>query len=140
MKDSGIITMADYTQIHNRLITESRVEYKRTMASLTKEKTNYYEGEYDYAPAAPDYGYGDYGNSTSSVFNSLLELTLPLSTTNVTMKNLADKLLQITDNNLRLSLMPVLLKNNLCFHDTALETLAKNKNTRKLPKSLPTQW
>ncbi len=135
MKDSGIITVADYAAIHNRLITESRIEYKRTMATLTKEKTNDYEGgsDYDYEPSSPsynNYNYGGYQGTNTGVFSSLLELTLPLVNSNTTMKTLSDKILAITDNNLRIALMPVLLKNNMHFQDSVYETLAKNKDFR----------
>ncbi len=131
MKDSSIITIADYAPIHNRLITESRIEYKRTMASLTKEKNYEYEGEgggYEDYAAPSNYGYNSY--ATYSALNALLELTLPLRTANATMKTLTDKILAITDNKLRMSLMPVLLKNKVYFQDSVYETLAKNKESR----------
>lgn len=139
MKDSGIITLSDYQSIHNRLIMETRIEYKRTMAELTKEEgDNYYgggygsykyrgnmSGMYDY-----DYdGEGGYSGRGQTLFGSLLNLTLPLRTANATMKGLTDKILEITDNDMRMELLPVLLHNGVDFKDSVYERLAKTEKT-----------
>ena len=130
MKDSGIITVADYASIHNRLITEARIEYKRTMAALTNEDNEaspqpYEYNENDYS----DYG-NDYRNNTESVFSAILNLALPLRKTNTVMQTLTDKLTEITDNNMRLELLPVLLHNGIDFKDSVYERLAKTEATR----------
>ncbi|MDI1235563.1 MAG: TraB/GumN family protein [bacterium] len=129
MKDSGIITLNDYTSIHNRLITEARIEYKRNMASLTKEDNEGSEN-YDYY----DGGYSDYDQysdtKSESVFNSILNLALPLRKTNPIMQSLTDKILDITDNKMRLELLPVLLKNGVDYKDSVYERLAKTETTR----------
>jgi uncharacterized protein YbaP (TraB family) len=138
MKDSGIITENDYLPLHDKLIKETKIEYKRMMASLTnlKSKNNY--NSYDFyaidAESIQDWGEYDYSSSSSysyrPVLNSLLDLTLPLRSKNASMGEIASKLCKINDNELRLSLMPVLLKYKLSFHDTVYEALAKNNKTR----------
>ncbi|MES2618829.1 MAG: TraB/GumN family protein [Bacteroidota bacterium] len=134
MKDSGIVTVNDYLTIHNRLVTEARIEYKRTMASLTKEDN--YDDYYSYNSyrrfnSYNDYDYYDGGESESkkTLFSAILNLTLPLRTTNPTMKTLTDKILDITDNSMRLELLPVLLSNGVDFKDSVYDRLAKTEKT-----------
>lgn len=134
MKDSSIITLADYSSIHNRLITEARVAYKKKIASVIKEEDEYssYGGYRSYGRYSY-YNYGDYeyeASEYSDDFATLMKLSLPLRTTNATMQNLVDKILKITDNDLRLKILPALLKEKIHFHDTVYETLAKEFKTR----------
>lgn len=148
MKDSGIISENDYAAIHNRLVLETRIEYKRTMASLTKEDYNDYMYLNDFRHSLPDYdlhtkswsarqpmgrfrSYNSYGNSYSyNLLGDILDLSLPLRAKNTTIQDIANRVLKITDNEKRLSLLPVLLKYKIDFHDSVYETLARNTKTR----------
>src|SRR5690606_9261983 len=128
MKDSGIINESDYASIHTKLINETKIEYKRLMASLTKLKSSYDYDYYDYYDY--DYNIGsdaseeiqswpmdysgydyDYSYSSSSgILENILDLTLPLRSKSKDMEELVGKILKITDNDSRLELMPVLHK------------------------------
>jgi hypothetical protein len=139
MKDSGIISENDYAAIHNRLVLETKIEYKRTMASLTKENTGsdrdfYRTMRYNIRYMVTEYPggiYNRYGyNSNYSLLSDILDLSLPLRNKNQTIQEIARKVLKITDNEKRLSLMPVLLKYNIDFEDSVYMSLAKNKTTR----------
>lgn len=139
MKDSGIINENDYASIHNKLVNETKIEYKRMMASITKDKT---ENSYDYynyfgrsISSYPSrsyrksrFGYG-YGNDYS-LLSDILDLSLPLRSKNKSMEELVNKILKVTDNEKRLSLLPVLLKYDINFHDTVYQTLANSVKTR----------
>ena len=139
MKDSGIINENDYLPLHDKLVKETKIEYKRMMASVTNLKVKNDYNSFDYYAIdgesvqdwGEDYSY-DYSTSYTyrPVLNSLLDLTLPLRSKNTSMNEIATKLCNINDNELRLSLMPVLLKYKLSFHDTVYEALAKNNKTR----------
>jgi len=139
MKDSGILTVNDYAAIHDKLVKETKIEYKRMMASLTNETKDdeynrYNNGMYSIASQF------DY-SSTSPVpaddsrnyflLADILDLSLPLRDKNSTVNDIVGKLIKITNNEKRLSLLPVLLKYKINFADSVYETLAKNKSTRK---------
>ncbi len=139
MKDSGIINENDYAAIHNRLVQETKIEYKRLMASLTKEHVEttssswmYKSVHYDDYTTIP-YSYKDRGRSgygSYSVLSDILDLSLPLKAKNQVMQDIVKKILKITDNEKRLTLLPVLLKYNVHFDDSVYQSLAKNTKTR----------
>lgn len=150
MKDSGIINEKDYKSIHDKLVFETKIEYKRLMASLTSEKQeteyNFWDGMYNIGREmstnntsyidmpipieSPNYGYAQNYKKTG-VLTNLLDLTLPLKSKNAIMQELVEKILKITDNDSRLELLPVLTKYNLDFHDSVYQSLASNLKTRK---------
>jgi hypothetical protein len=139
MKDSGILTVNDYAAIHEKLVKETKIEYKRMMASLTNEKQ---DKEYDHFENSM-YSIStqlDYSSSKPVVADGsinyllladILDLSLPLRDKNSTVNDIVGKILKITNNETRLSLLPVLLKYKINFADSVYETLAKNKSTRK---------
>lgn len=144
MKDSGIINENDYASIHEKLVNETKIEYKRTMAELTKDEKKGSYNSFDYlrfriqAENMQSFGsmrnkirskYG-YNSNESPVLADLLDLCLPLRTKNKTMQELLEKILRITDNETRLAVLPVLLKYNINFHDSVYTTLAKTPATR----------
>lgn len=141
MKDSGIINESDYVNIHDRLVFETTIEYKRMMAALTKDDnvsggyeaaSSYYNMKGYRIPENADrrnsYAYEDY--YSENLLSDILDLSLPLYTKSKTLQTVVNKILLVTNNNKRLSLMPVLLKYNLYFHDSVFLSLAKNKDTR----------
>jgi uncharacterized protein YbaP (TraB family) len=147
MKDSGIINENDYASIHNKLVNETKIEYKRMMASITKFKGNSNSYEMDYydfdisagsdistsSVMMDNFGYyddyyGDYGSY--NLLSDILDLSLPLRNKNKTIEEIVGKILKITQSEQRLSLMPVMLKYNINFNDTVYESLAKNPKTR----------
>jgi uncharacterized protein YbaP (TraB family) len=140
MKDSGIITENDYATIHNRLVLETRIEYKRMMASLTAEKEESGRSYYDFMRnLTADYvnmgGWEMYGGSETrsssySPLSDILDLSLPLRQKNQAIQEIVKKILKITDNENRLSLMPVLLKYDIHFDDTVYLSLARSPKTR----------
>lgn len=150
MKDSGIIDVNDYASIHDKLVNETKIEYKRMMASITKFKGNsnssYEMDYYDYDISAgndlvtsnvivDDFGYyddyyGDYGYGSYNLLSDILDLSLPLRSKNKTIDEIVGKILKITQSEQRLSLMPVLLKYKINFNDTVYESLAKDPKTR----------
>ncbi|MCC6818826.1 MAG: TraB/GumN family protein [Bacteroidia bacterium] len=143
MKDSGIINETDYASIHEKLIKETKIEYKRIMANLTREKDNSSFDTYDFYRYNIKSSYSIFSNRVS--FNSgnynsyykesyllsdMLDLSLPLRNKYSNMQDLLEKILKITDNETRLNLLPVLLKYNINFNDTVYTALAKNLKTR----------
>jgi hypothetical protein len=137
MKDSGIITVNDYASIHDKLVKETKVEYKRMMASLTNENKagDYNQNNDRYSISSQSFtgNQFDYSNNSNdfSLLADILDLSLPLRDKNSTVNDIVGKILKITDNEKRLSLLPVLLKYKINFADSVYETLAKNKSTRK---------
>ncbi len=142
MKDSGIINENDYASIHDKLVFETKIEYKRLMAELTKDENSSSYSSYDYFSydIAPAYSIS-FGNlrrfmgnrfdyKETPVLADILDLSLPLRTKNKTMQEIVDKILKVTDNETRLSLLPVLLKYNIDFDDSVYQTLAKTPKTR----------
>lgn len=142
MKDSGIITENDYTSIHDKLVKETKIEYKRLMAGLTKEKSNsrndYYRFDgFNIESSSIDIealmrsrvNYYSEDNSYS-LLSDILDLSLPLRSKNASMNEIVGKILKITDNEVRLTLLPVLLKYKIDFDDSVYQTLAKNKESR----------
>ncbi len=141
MKDSGIINENDYASIHDKLVNETKIEYKRLMAQLTKDEKSSSYNIYDYLSRdissqyillpsmRRNFNTGFYYRE-SPVLVDILDLTLPLRAKNKTMQELVDKILKITDNETRLDLLPVLLKYNIDFHDTVYMSLAKTPQTR----------
>ena len=137
MKDSGIITVNDYASIHDKLVKETKVEYKRMMASLTNENKagDYNQNNDRYSISLQNFtgNQFDYSSNSNdfSLLADILDLSLPLRDKNSTVNDIVGKILKITDNEKRLSLLPVLLKYKINFADSVYETLAKNKSTRK---------
>lgn len=140
LKDSAIINENDYASIHNKLVNETKIEYKRMMASINtdEQETNYniYYDRYIATENTQLYGgsryrnrYNIFGNEYS-VLADILDLTLPLRSKNKSMQELVNKILKLTDNDKRLSLLPVLLKYNIHFEDSVYQTLAKTERTR----------
>jgi hypothetical protein len=140
LKDSAIINENDYASIHNKLVNETKIEYKRMMASINNdEKSNSYDYNYfgrDIETGSVQsfgrrrYGRGNYYGNDYSLLSDILDLSLPLRTKNKSMQDLVGKILKITDNDKRLSLLPVLLKYNIHFEDSVYQTLAKTLKTR----------
>jgi uncharacterized protein YbaP (TraB family) len=138
MKDSGIINENDYSAIHSRLVQETKIEYKRMMASLTKVKTesrSYYPGngfniQRYISDDSYSYSSGSYSSDNSSLLRDILDLSLPLKAKNATIQEIASKVLKITNNRKRMTLLPVLLKYNINFDDSVYESLANNVKTR----------
>jgi len=139
MKDSGILTVNDYAAIHEKLVKETKIEYKRMMASLTNEKQDkeydHFENsmysiatQLDYSSSKPVVADG---SRNYLLLADILDLSLPLRDKNSTINDIVGKILKITNNETRLSLLPVLLKYKINFADSVYETLAKNKSTRK---------
>ena len=137
MKDSGIIAVNDYASIHDKLVKETKVEYKRMMASLTNENKagDYNQNNDRYSISLQNFtgNQFDYSSNSNdfSLLADILDLSLPLRDKNSTVNDIVGKILKITDNEKRLSLLPVLLKYKINFADSVYETLAKNKSTRK---------
>jgi hypothetical protein len=140
MKDSGIINEKDYANIHDRLVFETTIEYKRMMAALTKDENveNVYETRSFYNMMGyripeknnrESYDYDD-GFYSHDLLSDILDLSLPLYNKSNSLKGVVNKILTITNNTKRLSLMPVLLKYELYYHDSVFMSLAKNKDTR----------
>lgn len=148
LKDSGIITENDYQSIHEKIVKETKIEYKRVMASINKDESessysyDYYRysirnGISNYMSQIMSSRYGNsyrtnYRNYNSelTLLSDMLDLSLPLRTKNKTMQEILPKILKINDNEKRLGLLPVVLKYNLDFHDTVYQSLAKNLKTR----------
>jgi hypothetical protein len=139
MKDSGIINEKDYANIHDRLVFETTIEYKRMMAALTKDDNadNVYETRsyynmmgYKIPEKNNRESYDDGGFYSYDLLSDILDLSLPLYNKSNPLKVVVNKILTITNNTKRLSLMPVLLKYDLYFHDSVYMSLAKNKDTR----------
>jgi len=141
MKDSGIITENDYAGIHLRLVQETKIEYKRLLASLTNEtpdnNRSYYEMmRRDISHSMIDMsGWSVYPpmssfDSKQSLLSDILDLSLPLRAKNPAIQDIVTKVLRITNNEKRLSLLPVLLKYKIHFDDTVYMALAKNTKTR----------
>jgi uncharacterized protein YbaP (TraB family) len=139
MKDSGIINEKDYANIHDRLVFETTIEYKRMMAALTKDENaeNDYETRsyynmmgYKIPEKNKRESYDDGGFYSYDLLSDILDLSLPLYTKSNPLKAVVNKILTINNNTKRLSLMPVLLKYDLYFHDSVYMALAKNKDTR----------
>ena len=139
MKDSGIINEKDYANIHDRLVFETTIEYKRMMAALTKDENA--ESVYETRSFYNMMGYRileknnresyDYdGFYSYDLLSDILDLSLPLYNKSNPLKVVVNKILTITNNTKRLSLMPVLLKYDLYYHDSVYMALAKNKDTR----------
>ncbi|HEY1046316.1 MAG TPA: TraB/GumN family protein [Bacteroidia bacterium] len=147
MKDSGIINENDYASLHNRLAYETKIEYKRVMASLTNYRGeseddyqyNYYEyGDienkhlnslYESVGYVNNFYNSNYNSHSAQLLADILDLSLPLRNKNKTVDEIVSKILNITDNSVRLDLIPVLLKYKIDFHDSVYEALAKNKKT-----------
>jgi hypothetical protein len=139
MKDSGIINEKDYANIHDRLVFETTIEYKRMMAALTKDENaeSVYETRSFYnmmgyrIPEKNNRESYDYdGFYSYDLLSDILDLSLPLYNKSNPLKVVVNKILTITNNTKRLSLMPVLLKYDLYYHDSVYMALAKNKDTR----------
>lgn len=137
MKDSGIITENDYASIHDKLVKETKIEYKRMMASLTKENNSSRSEMYSFDRFSifePINFYNSRNYYTDdnhySLLSDILDLSLPLRTKNATINEIVGKILKLTDNDKRLSLLPVLVKYNIHFHDSVYNTLAKTKSSR----------
>ncbi len=140
LKDSSIINENDYASIHNKLVNETKIEYKRMMASINNdEKENSYNYNYFGRDIETEsiqsygrrrYGRGSYYNNEYSLLGDILDLSLPLRSKNKSMQELVTKILKITDNDKRLSLLPVLLKYNIHYEDSVYQTLAKSEKTR----------
>jgi uncharacterized protein YbaP (TraB family) len=140
MKDSGIINEKDYSNIHKRLVFETKIEYKRMMATLTKDKKESYNTYSDYndmSMSAYNFSsrYKTSRNSfssgtSSSLLSKVLDLSLPLYAKDKELQEIVARILKITSNPKRLVLMPVLLKHQIHFDDTVYYALAKNKETR----------
>lgn len=156
MKDSAIINEMDYASLHNKLVHETKLEYKRVLAATTRFRGNSDDDDYapsDYViidddisnddhtdrsmnnlrfPSAP-FPYGDYGNSdrriSAETLSDLLDLTLPLRNKNKTIDDIVIKLLKFTDNDVRLDLIPVFLKYNINYPDSVYRTLASEPKT-----------
>jgi uncharacterized protein YbaP (TraB family) len=139
MKDSGIITVNDYASIHDKLVKETKIEYKRLMAGLTNENKdngyNIYENSMYSISSTADYSFTSPAAANESrnylLLADILDLSLPLRDKNSTVNDIVGKILKITNNETRLSLLPVLLKYKINFADSVYESLAKNKSTRK---------
>jgi uncharacterized protein YbaP (TraB family) len=140
MKDSGIITVNDYASIHDKLVKETKIEYKRMMASLTKENSNKsynYYNNYDYDISMENItstkyqrNYYNSNSNSYSLLSDILDLSLPLKSKNNTIEEITAKILKLTDNEKRLKLLPVLIKYGIHFEDSVYQTLAKTKSTR----------
>ena len=138
MKDSGIITVNDYASIHDKLIKETKIEYKRMMASITNEdqggsSRGYGNNRYSISSNASRFENSlSYGSGYSNLLLAdILDLSLPLKDKSSTMLDIVAKILKLTDQEQRLSFLPVLLKYHINFADSVYESLAKNKTTRK---------
>lgn len=134
MKDSGIITETDYASIHDKLLRETRIEYKRMVAALTGESASP-ATEYKRTRSSMDIfraALGNMGNERQSyaLLSDMLDLSLPLYPKNSSIQDIVSRILKITNNDVRLSLMPVLIKYKIHFHDTVYQSLARNPGTR----------
>lgn len=150
LKDSGLINETDYAGIHDKLIRETRIEYKRMLALLTREgNSEQFEGIFepdgrslehqsDYnLMNATDFGALQFasGLSHSSSGNEgislreILDLSLPLRGKSTEMQNLVSRMLRLTNNQARLYLLPVLLKYGIQYHDSVYLTLASSHQT-----------
>lgn len=143
LKDSGIISENDYATIHGKLEKETRIEYKRMMASLTKSGNN--QGGTGFMP---DFGYNiqtgniaggsGYGSDyytvpdgdVYSLLSDILDLSLPLLPKSPALQEIVGKIKRITDRECRLALLPVMLKYKVHFHDTVYEALASAAASR----------
>ncbi|MDP2175012.1 MAG: TraB/GumN family protein [Bacteroidota bacterium] len=139
MKDSGIINEKDYSNIHQRLVFETKIEYKRMMATITKDKKESYSSYNDYYdistsaynfPSRSKSSKTYYSSGSSSLLSKVLDLSLPLYAKQKELQDIVSRILKITNNPKRLVLMPVLLKHQIHFDDTVYYALAKNKETR----------
>ena len=132
LKDSGIITELDYAAIHDKLVRETRIEYKRLVAAITGAQSSnttdnsYLRSGMNLFRAA----LGKADKRSYTLLSDMLDLSLPLRQKNNTIQDIVSRILKITDNDIRLSLLPVLIKYKIDFHDTVYQALAKNRSTR----------